>query len=333
MSIRIKQVICILLGLSFIGLLAFIFIKDVRAIENKKFQGKLYEKLVESAQRGNLDAEKELEKLNVFLEKNDIKHEEIKEELIQKAIKINDTNVSIVGLKPYYLKIYNTDAGKLLTQKSLDEYIAKRRKALEKIISQNPEETIEVNVSVSKELNLEQFYKISNKYGLTIEQITLDKLVDEKWQGTIIVGNDWRNLFDFSSAETIQKQLEERANKALSLLGQSGTLTFNLLDAKGKIVVKNAIALQNDPMILLIDPIDDLKKPFINQAADVKVMGMPSIFAIKRSLSGQSPGPSKILTGSPVPFKKKFYRGEPIPEPIPESKPLPSFLPLKRGER
>ncbi|MEW6171601.1 MAG: hypothetical protein AB1510_00825 [Bacillota bacterium] len=284
--------LCILIG-SF-----FFAITNLAQADTKK---SLYEELKARATKGDLKAKTFLENLEKFLKQQGKTFETMDEIRVNKSVYMAGSQVSVRGLVPFYLKIYHSPRIKDFA--SLNEYVTSRKQALKEMATRSPNRIIEVSISPSEPITTTQLWEIRDKHGLDVDEVYLDVLIDGKWTGTLGTNDgDAKETLGIDFCEN-PKVIEQKLRGLLCSIPpppkanrtklNPNSITFMVQHVKAKTVATRALSLQEEPAILLVDPANDLKDPFINEALDIRVIGMPHLYIIKRVLLGITPPPSK----------------------------------------
>ncbi len=298
-----KRIFCfILVALLVGGLITVWLFTYVNAAPSETPTSSLYKKVVGLAADGDTVAKAKLQELHSFLRRRGKTFEEADGSRANNSTEVGDTRVFVKGLTPFYLKIYNNPHIRNLN--SLNGYVASRKQVLEKLAAQNSNRTMEVDISPSEKITITQLWEMRNRYGIDIDDIYLDVLIDEKWAATLALSYEeddgGKARIDFSkSRKEIEQQLREFVCSIPPSPMQNSSnkpdpqsISFGIQHVRGKIVAKNALYLQREASILLVDPTTDLRDAFANQAAEIYVVDMPHLYIMKRSLLGRSPIPS-----------------------------------------
>jgi hypothetical protein len=161
-------------------------------------------------------------------------------------------------------------------------YIDARKNVLKQLVANNSG-NIEVWVSFNT-VPLQQLDDIANKYSLKVTGLQ-GKAVDEegKYLYTYGIGHSDENkpveLKDFLS--WVKEEAEEDGYNATTTL-----LRLNFV--VGTLPASQALLLQDDPGVLLVDPTSDLIQLFAGEASSIRVEAMPQVAVyIRQFTEGQ----------------------------------------------
>lgn len=284
----------------------------------------IYEKVVDLAATGSKEAKAKLEDLRNFLRRQDKMPEETEETHVNRTTNVGETQVYVKGITPFYLKIYNNP--NIVDLDSLNKYVESRMRVLKKLATQSPNRTISVDISPAEEITLTEFWRLRDKYGLDVNVLYLDLLVDGEWTATVCASDEdiegkKSRVFDFSkNGEDVETQLKKVYSSTPSPPGQSTarpdplSISYRIQHIRGKIPAEKALSFEGEPPILLVDPATDLKDAFVNKAADIYVVDMPHLYVTKRNILGKAPTSPKET----LPQKKSGdYHGKVVAPEVP----------------
>jgi hypothetical protein len=197
--------------------------------------------------------------------------------------------VSLTEVTANQIKVANSF--KIKTPDDLNSYINKRKPQLSNFANTTPTRQIEVVVSPSRRLSLEEFGRKAAYHGMQLDELSLDVFVNDAWDHTVWFDHR-TSLVDISEdASLLAKQiiqLESSRSFPPSLSGSSEPATapsakvdLAIRYARGRIEALAGTKLQDDPAILLVDPTTDLADEFASQGREVKVHQMPQLYVEK----------------------------------------------------
>lgn len=252
----------------------------------------LHKKIIGLAAEGDPIAQEKLRRLWEFLETGGSSFDQLVRSGRSNSRVVNGALVSAKGIRPFYLKIYNE--AQLTDPQLLGNYIEERKLALEALVEVNSDRILEVAISPSEPVRLDQFWQMKEKYGLEVDELSLDLTINGKWDSMIWVAkeNGMANPVNLSgSIGQVRQQLwgllasvplppsEDGQRRAEKLKMAELTLRF----ARGRVRGQEASLLQGEESILLVDPITDLRDSFSNEAVEVEVVAMPHLYVLLNS--------------------------------------------------
>jgi hypothetical protein len=210
---------------------------------------------------------------------------------VDRIATLGNLSVRLKGIKEQYLKVYNSP--KLNSQEEMDSYISERQSKLAEMAESNPERQIEVAVSPARKLSLVDFGDICKRNDLAIEELSLDIFVDGKWERMVWFDKTTALLDITQDAQTLTRRILEiessrpaapmdsasdkpTSDPAPPLPVQQATVSLRF--ARGLIKTASALRLQQDKVLLLVDPVTDLQDAFKDEAKEVRVKQMPHLY-------------------------------------------------------
>jgi hypothetical protein len=215
---------------------------------------------------------------------------------------VGDLPVSVKGVKPHSLRIYNSP--QFTAEEDIQIYAGRRRIQLANLAAATPNNEIEVAVSPSRKLLLEDFERMAREQGLAFDELSLDLFVGDKWDRMVWFDRT-TSLIDISrdAGALIRRIVEIESSAPAATKSGSPVESSELpLDrvrvavrfARGRLKAASALKLQEDPAILLVDPITDISENFRGQANEIKIVQMPHLYVEKEGKFGTLYTPENV---------------------------------------
>jgi len=216
---------------------------------------------------------------------------------------INGLQLTVQGVQGRYLKVENVP--RLKTKEDFDSYITQRREKLNQLASESPERQIEVAISPSHLISLEDFGSKASSHGLTIEELSLDIFINGKWDrmvwfdkttALLDISEDAKSLaervieIESSRPQRPQKHLlaaNEQTQSGVDFSNRKAQEGVPLSEANAQVAIRfvrgtvaavSAVKFQEDESILLVDPITDIQESLRERAREIKVTRMPHLY-------------------------------------------------------
>lgn len=228
---------------------------------------------------------------------------------------VNDISVTVEGREPFYLKIDNLPV--LTSMGDMDEYVARRKTTLAQLANQDSGRQVEVSISPQVHMPLAQMWKLRDAYRLDIDQMLVDLFVDGKWHSVMFVGdpNDPGEApyIDFTaSSDEFEAQIKKLIPPKTpdSFAPDLSKLELRISWARAKMQAADALKLNSDPAIMLVDPITDILDAYQGRAIEVRVQNVPHLLVEKtrlESTSGQDSAPLSppgVAQPTPAPVRR-----------------------------
>jgi hypothetical protein len=163
-------------------------------------------------------------------------------------------------------------------------YIDARKNVLNQLVANNSG-NIEVWVSFNNTVPLQQLDDIANKYSLRVtgfQGIAVDE--EGKYLYTYGIGHSDENKpVDMEHILSWVKEEDEWYRSHYNV-----TTTFHRLNfVVATLPASQALLLQDDPSVLLVDPTSDLIQLFAGQASSIRVEAMPQCAFYVRQFTGE----------------------------------------------
>lgn len=142
--------------------------------------------------------------------------------LIYEEHSINGTHVIAKIRGTALIKLYNMP--NLDTLDETEEYTKNRKKILSSLATTSPEKQIEVTISPSRILTLDNFWSLVEKHQIAVEELSLDVITDGKWSSMVWIGND---VVNFSGLQETREKLIDIAPKSTEEMGARGEALFD----------------------------------------------------------------------------------------------------------
>ena len=222
---------------------------------------------------------------------------------VNQSVWASDLQVSVKGVKGKQLKVYN--APKLITLEDFDEYVTKRKAKLTDLATSDSNREIEVAISPSQRISLDDFGAMAQSHGLQFEELSLDVYVADKW-ARMVWFDKTTSLVDISQgSQRIAERIIEIESSAPSPPGSvptairtSGQTEIAVRFVRGRLRAQEAIQMQDNPRILLVDPISDIQDAFTDQAQEVRVSQMPHLYVQREGKFGTNYRRENTVEGS-----------------------------------
>lgn len=209
---------------------------------------------------------------------------------------VHDIPIQVTQVRPNYVRVYNSF--KVRTPEDLSSYLDKRKPQLSELARATPNREIEVVISPSRKLSLEEFGRKSIDRGLLLDEINLDVFVNDAWNHTVWFDKNTSVVDISQDASVLTKRIIEiESSKSMppssSLPSDQRVSTEPPMDlavryARGRIKAVEAANLQKDPAILLVDPTTDLADEFKAKGQEVRVYQMPQLYVEKELRWGKT---------------------------------------------
>lgn len=290
--------------------LAVLGIGSSRPIEAQSVP--IYQRLQEAAVQGDEWARDYLARVNAFLGHQGLPIPP-QERQVGSADEASGIRVWVRGHEPFYLKIYNRQEFADLGE--LQAYVENRRAALTHLANEDLDRQVEVSISLEEYTDVSQVWQLKTAYGLDIDQMTVHLFLNGERHSVMLVGDPKdpgeQPIIDFTeSAEAVKTQLRQLASPVSVSEGDPNPYEFEFKVAwmRGKIRAADALELDSERLVMLVDPVSDLSDAYNGRAVDVEIVDVPHLLAIKSRL--------EVVTGSP-PGSDSV---QPTPAPIQEVK-------------
>jgi len=203
---------------------------------------------------------------------------------------------------PVIVKLKNGHAKAYVNQKfsdlvDIENYVAKRKQALAKLVEANPAREIEVVISPAQQLSLRNLKHSAG--ALRLKEIGLDLFVDDKWN-RMVQFDETSHLIDISQdTDAIEQRVAElesmsTPSKPNNVTSETSALDenfrFGLRFARGVMSARAAATLQESGQILLVDPVTDVTDELERRFGNVTVVDVPQLFVIRETKFGQAYG-------------------------------------------
>lgn len=232
----------------------------------------------------------------------------VNEQRVEHVAHIGDLQVELVGLEPFYLKIYNNIT--FQSHGQIRKYIAMREQALANLVSSDPSRNVEVSISFADYTALSNVLQLKRNHNLNIDEMTLHLFVDGERHSVLYVGDptepDDRRIVDF---DTPIDQFETQLWKILPapVLEKKGihaqNTSFKVSWLRGTLPATDALLLSNQQAIMLVDPVSDILDTYRDRAAEVRVVQVPNLLAAVEIVEGLSRLSTQLPQPTPMPLK------------------------------
>ena len=209
---------------------------------------------------------------------------------------VHDIPLQVTQVRPNYVKVYNSF--KVGTPEDLNSYLEKRKPQLSELAKATPNREIEVVISPSRKLSLEEFGRKSIAQGLLLDELSLDVFINDAWDHTVWFDKN-TSVVDISQDASVltTRIVEIESSNSMppsSSLPPDGRMSpqppkmdLAVRYARGRIKAVEAANLQTDPAILLVDPTTDLADEFKAKGQEVRVYQMPQLYVEKELRWGE----------------------------------------------
>ncbi len=250
--------------------------------------GSVYQKLQEAAARGDKWARRYLVQVDTWLIRQG-RSVPPQEREVGAVDTVNGIPIWVRGIEPFFLKIYNNQD--LDTLNELQMYIKTRQFALSQLVNRNPNRQIEISISLNEYTSVPQVWRLIDTYGVDVDQMTVHCFLRGKWHSVMFVGDPRdpgeQPIIDFDGpAEAVERQLRQLipSEAFVSNFDNPHDLEFKISWMRGKMRAANAIRLNSEPLVMLVDPISDLLDAYSGYAIDIEVVDVPHLSTIKRRI-------------------------------------------------
>lgn len=226
---------------------------------------------------------------------------------VSRAERVGNLPVTVKGVTGQSLRIYNSQ--KLTSLEQIDTYVLERRGKLRELAQADPVREIEVAVSPSRKLSLEELGKKSRQYGLTLNELSLDIFVDGKWDRVVWFDKTTAVLNISDDAQTMARRIiEVESSRPSGHAGEdgsdltalpAGSVGLSVRFARASLQAEMALRLQDDQSIMLVDPVTDLQDAFKGQADEVRVSRMPHLYVERELQFGSTYSPQNRYRAAP----------------------------------
>lgn len=270
----------------------------------------VYEVLIGNARKGDAWSADYLLQVQNFLQSRGESNPP-QENKIYAGDTVSGAELLLKGTEPYFIKIYNST--RIDSSEKLVRYISSRRAALEELSNKNPDRLIEVSVSFQGYIDLDRIWKIRDEFGLDIDQLTVHFFSSKGWIAVMGVGDPKapgeKPVLDFSASASAAK---ERLKELLPPTKQIKKFEPKDLKSKipwlrGKIRAKDAMSLDSQEWVILVDPITDLSDAYANRTLDLEVVSMPNLLKARDMIVAQSK--TQTQQGAPHPTLNPIKAG------------------------
>lgn len=186
-----------------------------------------------------------------------------------------DVALRAEGVPPLYLKVYNDQ--EIISLTELHSYLDKRKLALHRLVDQDPNQMLEVSVSPRDYLPLAQYWQIKDSYRLDSDQLILVFFSNGQRQGAMLVDESLVDLDgSYEAFEAALRRVMPAPPPDTPVRWPSEARVEYL---RGTMLATDALALDCDPAVMLVDPISDLLLPYRLRAIRVELIQMPHLLA------------------------------------------------------
>ena len=223
---------------------------------------------------------------------SDSEHGKLPIGYVDEQVSVNGLALRVRGFKPSHLKVSNVP--RLATQEDIDLYVAKRRQDLTQLAQQSPDREVEVLISPSRKLFLEDFAEQVSEHRLALDALSLDLFIGEQWSHTVSFDRHTKMVDITADPKAIAERVIEIESLAPRPHPKPGVASVPAVDpenskvairfVRGRLSTQAAATLQQDPAILLVDPITDIKDLFRDDARKVTVTEMPQLYVEQAAL-------------------------------------------------
>lgn len=267
-----------------------------------------YPRLVQMAEQGDPYARDFLQRVDALIARRGAPGA-VNERWVEQRDRVGSVQVNVVGIEPFYLKIYNN-----ITFQSHDhirDYIIAREQALDRIVSSNPGGSVEVSISLHDYTPLNEVWRLKHAYHLNVDQMTLHLFVDGKRHSVLFVGDpvepDDRQIVNFD-APVHQFETQLWSLLPASALDQQGihprNTSFKVSWLRGSLSTVDASLLKDHPAVMLVDPISDFLDQYRNRAVDVRVVQVPHLLSVVETVESLAQLRSQPPQPTPAPLKE-----------------------------
>jgi hypothetical protein len=253
----------------------------------------LYNKVKENAGKGDKQAAVMLARLDRYLKEKGVPIPP-PEVPVEQFDTVNDTHVRLEGHAPMYLKVYNSPKWESVAE--IDAYVGKRKAALRLLAGKDPKRQIEVALSPKKHLDLPKMWQLKAAHSLDVDQVTLNWFAkDGTYRGAMGIGDPAGDgeqvVVNFDQAvESVEAQVQDLiANVAGEKRIRRGELIPKVVAVRGKARAEDAVRLDSDPAVTLVDPVTDLLDAEKARALDVTVVDVPQLLVEREQIAPARP--------------------------------------------
>lgn len=204
-------------------------------------------------------------------------------------VRIGGTRLAVVSKPPAVIKVYNVPD--LPNQAAIDAYVTGRRGALMQL-ARTQSERIDASVSPSARIPLADFISLAPNHDLRLRDISVDVLVDGRWDSMIWARHGDPGMDFTLSADEIRRQLLApvlRAgfgpNASPERRAMLSAATMEVRYATGSLEPQQALSLARDSRVELVDPHEDLIAPFRHLASATSVKQMPHVYVYRHLIA------------------------------------------------
>jgi len=179
----------------------------------------------------------------------------------------------------------------------IDNYVTKRKRALARLVQEDPERQIEVVISPSEKVPLREITTKAN--NLKLNELGLDLFADGKWN-RMVQFDETSHLVDISGdISAIEQRITELETSAAPVKNEqrnesdgraNQAFEFGVRFARGFMPARSAAALQRDERILLVDPVTDMADELQRRFGEVRIVDVPQLFVIREMKLGRGYG-------------------------------------------
>jgi hypothetical protein len=229
-----------------------------------------------------------------------------KEVSVGRVDTVSGIPVTVKGIVPFYLEIYNRQEFAAVSQ--VEAYVQSRKATLAQLASQDADRQIEVSISPTACLGLSEAWKLKDTYALDVDEIAIEIWLRGERHSVMGVGDakdpGERPVIDFTlSAEAVEARLRELLPPQVATAEgrDRADLEFKVAWIRGKMRAADALELASIPTIMLVDPISDLVDAYRGSAVEVRVVTVPHLLAIRERMGIAPDGRLLPAAGQPTP--------------------------------
>jgi len=262
------------------------------------------------AEQGDEIAQSYLQQVNTLVERQG-QRGGVNERRVAQVDTVEDIKVSVEGLEPFYLKLYNQQ--NFRSRDEIDRYVKTRAETLSRLASDNPHRELVVSVSLQDYTVVNDVWSMSRGHNFDIDQMTLHLFLNGERHSVMFVGDpeepDDAPIVDFNASVA---EFEEQLRSLLPapVLEEKNInladVTFKVAWMRGTLPAKDALQLAEHQSVMLVDPISDILDVYTERAVDVRVVQVPHLLSVIETVDAtQQVNRDAVPQPTPTPFQEE----------------------------
>lgn len=190
------------------------------------------------------------------------------------------------GVTPFFIRV---DAvSDLQTAEDLQAYLDSRRAALADLVQRDANQRIGVSLGFSERPQLPVVLDLVRAHRGQIEQLLLDATIDGQRLFTAVLAKGEAEALTQTTNPDVLAHLADLVEEMQQPLCGATTaeLEWRVRATRVSLTASDADGLSREPVVVLVDPMDDVLAPYRARAAEVNVGAWPNVTTANEDLAG-----------------------------------------------